>query len=412
MIIRIAVLGSSDFIKRLRQFEHEFPSIRLHYYIYSSPMEAKEIVRTIKPCDAVFFSGSLPYIYAKEACDKLPIPSHYLQQDETALTTTLLSISYSKSIPIQRLSVDLIEPENIQSVLEDIRQTEHYPFMMKIDPTFNLHDVVTFHTNLQNSAESSLAVTSIHAVYQELKEKNIAVVRMIDPKSSILKGIEETRSMALLEKSQSAKIAVGYIHLDSSISNDIIKKISSSIQASIVQVEHNLFILYSTQGDVQEALKNESVKDWFELSSSPLRLAFGYGKTVVDATQNAKDALQYATDNTAYLITDNKELVGPFPNNQKQVHLKTSEPRLLQIAKDTTLSPANLSKVMQFSRSHKSPEFTAYDLEIYLQVSRRTTERILKKLVDHEYARITGEEMTYQQGRPRAIYELEFPTYL
>lgn len=132
---------------------------------------------------------------------------------------------------------------------------------------------------------------------------------------------------------------------------------------------------------MEEALNNNSmINSWLSSSFSPIKIAFGYGKTVIEATQNAKDALSYTTDNTAYLLTDSKELLGPFPNSNRQVELKNSDPLLVQIAKQTTLSPANLSKVVKFSRLRKSTEFTAYDLEVYLQVSRRTTERILKNL--------------------------------
>lgn len=414
MVTRIAVLGSYNFIERLKHLEVELPSIHMDYYMYKTPIDAIAIIPTIKPCDAIFFSGSLPYVYTKDAREQLPIPSHYLSQDETAIATTLLSIGFSSSIPVSKLSIDLIEPQSVQHVLEDIGQMDEYPFMMKIDPTFDLKEVVAFHANLQRNGEVSLAITSIHAVYQHLRENNLSVIRMIDPKSSIIKGLEETKSMALLAKSQSAKIAVGFIQTndDKLISDDTLKKISSSIQASFTKSEKDLYMLYSTQGDVQKAFVNNYIDTWFELSSSPLKIAFGFGKTVVEATKNAKDALTYTTENSAYVITDTKELLGPFPNNQKKVHLKTNEPKIAKLAKETTLSPANISKIMQFSRSRTSVEFTAYDLEVYLQVSRRTTERILKKLVDNDYARITGEEMTYQQGRPRAIYELNFPTYL
>ncbi|TQR20458.1 transcriptional regulator [Psychrobacillus vulpis] len=414
MITRIAVLGSTDFIERLKQLEEELPTIRLDYYIYNSPIEAIDIVPNITPCDAVFFSGSLPYLYTKERREQLPVPTHYLKQDGTAIATTLLSTCYSNFIPIQEISIDLIEPQLVHGLLQDVGQSEQHPYMMIIDPTFNLQEVVAFHSKLQENGQSSLAITSIHAVYQELRVNNISVIPMIDPKSSIIKGIEETKSMALLAKSQSAKIAVGYIQLmnDSTISDEVLKKISSSIHASVVKSEDYFYTLFSTQGAVQKALENNTINTWLNLVSSPLKVAFGFGKTVTEATKNAKDALPYVAENTAYLITDNKELLGPYPNNQKQVQLKTNDPVLAQLAKETTLSPANLSKIMQFSRSHKSTEFTAYDLEIYLQVSRRTTERILKKLVNHGYAHIIGEEMTYQQGRPRAVYEINFPTYV
>nr|WP_255551463.1 HTH domain-containing protein [Sporosarcina sp. E16_8] len=66
---------------------------------------------------------------------------------------------------------------------------------------------------------------------------------------------------------------------------------------------------------------------------------------------------------------------------------------------------------MQYSRVRQTKQFTANDLALYLDVSRRTAERTLKKLVDYKYATIIGEEMTYRQGRPRALYEFNFRPY-
>lgn len=411
MDIRIAVLGSANFIDRLKELKHELVSTRLDYYIYQSPVDATEIIKNIKPCDVVFFSGSLPYLFAKEAVEKLPVPAHYLKQDEMVITTTLLSVYFSHHIPIEQLSIDLMEPQLIQNVLEDIGQSEQYPHMLKIDPTFELEKVADFHARLYHSGKTSLAITSIHAVFHALQDKKIPIIRMLDSKSNILKGLEDARSLALLVKSESAKIAIGFIQSNQEITEEVLKKIAATIQANHIQTDYHLYTFISTQGNVQIALESNIMEKWFDLVSFPIKIAFGYGKTVIEATQNAKDALQYVMENTAYLINDHKELLGPYPNQQQQVQLKTNDPKLVQIAKNTKLSPANLSKIMQFSRSHSSVEFTAHDLEVYLQVSRRTTERLLKKLVDHGYARVVGEEMTYQQGRPRSIYELSFPTY-
>ncbi|CAM5216327.1 Helix-turn-helix type 11 domain-containing protein OS=Lysinibacillus sphaericus OX=1421 GN=LYSIN_03086 PE=4 SV=1 [Lysinibacillus sphaericus] len=107
----------------------------------------------------------------------------------------------------------------------------------------------------------------------------------------------------------------------------------------------------------------------------------------------------------------NKKSFGSFPKSAGKLSLKTKDPYILQMAKQTSLSPLNISKIIQFSRERQSSQFTAQNLSEYLQVTRRTTERIIKKLVDHGYANIVGEEMTHQQGRPRTIYELNFATY-
>ncbi|MEK3973279.1 transcriptional regulator [Psychrobacillus sp. FSL K6-1267] len=407
---RIAVLGSTNFIDRLKHFEHEMPFIRLDYYHYNTPKEAKELVKNIKPCAAVFFSGSLPYLYAKKERELLPVPSYYLKQDSTSVATTLLATCHT---PIHQVSMDLIEPKLVESVLQDINQTAAVPFLMQIDPAFSLEEVVSFHISLQNAGKTKLAITSVHAVYESLMQSGIPVVRMIDPKNSILKAIEETNSLAILAKSEASKIAVCSILLDQEDSSSAtsLNKVTDSIDASIVKVDDLLYMLFTTQGKVQLALESNVVNSWFDLFSTPVRIAFGYGTTVLEASENAKDALKHATKNNIYLMNQEKQLTGPLLQNETKIDLRTNDPRLVLVAKETKLSPANLSKIMQFSRIHHSVEFTAHDLEVFLKVSRRTTERILKKLSDHGYASIVGEEMTYQQGRPRAVYEFNFPTY-
>ncbi|RKQ18941.1 hypothetical protein [Ureibacillus endophyticus] len=79
MDTQIAVICSNEFAKRVKTIETELSSIKLQYYIYRNPQEAAALIAQIKPCDAVFFSGSLPYFYAKKNCDELPIPTHYLK---------------------------------------------------------------------------------------------------------------------------------------------------------------------------------------------------------------------------------------------------------------------------------------------------------------------------------------------
>jgi len=104
-------------------------------------------------------------------------------------------------------------------------------------------------------------------------------------------------------------------------------------------------------------------------------------------------------------------LLGPFPKSEVRLALKTDDPYVLQMAKKTGLSPLNISKIIHFSRERQSAQFTSHNLSEYLQVTRRTTERIIKKMVDNGYAKVVGEEMTHQQGRPRTIYELNFAIY-
>ena len=90
------------------------------------------------------------------------------------------------------------------------------------------------------------------------------------------------------------------------------------------------------------------------------------------------------------MLDSNKRLQGPFPHSNVAVEMKTTEPALVKMAEKTKLSPANISKLMQYSLDRQSKQFTANDLALYLDVSRRTAERTIKKLVDNKYATIIG----------------------
>ncbi len=421
MSTKIAVVGSAEFMERINSVSLQIPDIEIDAYIYQEPQEVNNLMRTLQPCDVVFYSGALPYYFSKEWREQYQIPTLYLRQDEMAVASTLLSIFYEKKISLERISIDLSDASYVTNVLEDI-EIEVQPLHVidyheMLEQQFDLTKIITFHQNLWNLGIIDLAITSVHAVHDQLEQLGVPVIRMNSPKIALIKGLQAAKSKADLIKSQSAKVAVGYINIDKLCSQkrEMLNAFAHDIHASIQQKDETLFALYSTQGDIETLMKKDVWHDFFAKTNGDKHAGFGYGESMTEADQNAKIALRFAEnerdESSVYILTENKELRGPFPQEHKQQRLINDHPKLLKIAKQTKLSPANLSKVIQFGKSRNSLHFTAANLSDYLQVTRRSTERILKKLVDHGYVRVIGEEMTYQQGRPRAVYELNIPLY-
>ncbi|HDR3888085.1 TPA: transcriptional regulator [Bacillus cereus] len=420
MMIKIAVVGSKEFMENLLPIAHKLEEIEIDPYIYLHPAESSEILKRLKPCDVIFFSGALPYYMAKEIREQLRIPSTYLQQDETTVASSLLSIIYHQSIQPHKISIDLVDCSFITNVFHDIGLKET-PQVMDYENMLWSNDeiksIIDFHLAKYQSGEVDLALTSIHAVYDELQKIGIPSERMIDPTQSIIHGLKDAKIKAELAKSHSATVGaciISFIELQES-SLEKLNVISKELRGSFKQVDEMTFILYTTRGDIESSTKTNTIDRLFTNIEGAVSIGFGYGKTVNEAEQNAKIAQGFAKNNPIerrfYILTSDKELFGPFPKEQRVQSLKNDNPELMKIAKETKLSPANLSKIIQFSQSHPSLKFTAADLSEYLQVTRRSTERLLKKLVDYRYANICGEEMPYQQGRPRAIYELNLPLY-
>ncbi|UYX52923.1 transcriptional regulator [Bacillus thuringiensis] len=421
MMIKIAVVGSKEFMENLLPIAHKLEEIEIDPYMYLHPAESSELLKRLKPCDVIFFSGALPYYMAKEIREQLRIPSTYLQQDETTVASSLLSIIYHQSIPPHKISIDLVDRSFITNVFHDIGLKET-PQVMDYENMLwsnnEIKSIIDFHLAKYQSGEVDLALTSIHAVYDELQKIGIPSERMIDPTQSIIHGLKDAKIKAELAKSHSATVGacmISSLELRKSLIEQL-DVISKELRGSFKQVDDMTFILYTTRGDIESIIKTNMIDNVFTSIEGRIAIGFGYGKTVKEAEQNAKIAQGFAKNNPIdrcfYILTSDKELFGPFPKDQRVQSLRNDHPELVKIAKETKLSPANLSKIIQFSQSHPSLKFTAADLSEYLQVTRRSTERLLKKLVDYGYAHICGEEMPYQQGRPRAMYELNLPLFL
>lgn len=200
MKVKIAVIGSHDFCQRTEQLVADRQDIELHSYRYDEPKAAPSLLQTLKPCDAILFSGSLPYFYAQDRLIDFTIPVLYLKQDETAIAITLLHISAKEQVDLNRISIDVREKSLIENVLKDLNQALELPFIHALDDGDNLQDIVAYHKLLSIQGKTDMAITSVHAVYEQLQQQQIPAYKMIDPESSILRTIETAKQQAILQK--------------------------------------------------------------------------------------------------------------------------------------------------------------------------------------------------------------------
>lgn len=420
-MIKVAVVGSGDFLNSLHNVLPQVKDIEIDPYVYQDPKEAGSLIKEIRPCDVVFFAGALPFFFSSKERENLTVPSLYLAQDELTLTSSFLSVIHQHSISLDRISIDLFDTSIALNVYAEIQDGMTAPYVLDyrrlLHDDFNLQTLVDFHQSLWKDGKTDFSITSVHAVFDQLKERDVPVIRMKDPKTALISGLRNAKAMAEMSKSRNAQVAVGFVQMEDHLSEDteLSETISSHIHASIQYLEKNTFGLHSTRGEVESFLENNQMEDFFQKITSPMKIGFGYGATHLEAEQNAHIALKFA-ENThhekcVFILSEEKNLIGPFPKKSSLQRLKNDMPELVEIAKKAKLSPANISKIIQFSKSRHTPQFSASDLEEHLQVTRRSTERIIKRLLDSGFAKIVGEEMTYQQGRPRAIYELRIPIY-
>ena len=410
MFTKVAVISSRAFKERLTKLAQQITDIELDFYIYKHPAQTPTLLKSVKPCDVLFITGTLPYLYSKPMLENWPIPWTYLKQDEFAVSNTLLAVVANHTIPLHRLSIDVMDSRFVENVLFDIDYQHATPFIHEVTTAMDNTALFETHLSLWQQQKIDYVITSSHNVYEQLQQANIPSMCILDSSTSILHRLEETKALSRMTKSESAKVVVGMLETPHG-HNEFADAVTSIVHGIQQPFDKEHVEIYTTMGHLNHALEHQKLEKLIKQAPFDVKMAFGYGQSINEAEQNALYAMQYTKQNSICIIDEHKNLINPLKEKNENLALQIKDPSIMKLAKETQLSPLNISKIIAFNKGRQNTQFTAHDLSEYLQVTRRTTERILKKLVDKDYVRVAGEEMSYQQGRPRTVYILNFAIY-
>ncbi|GMA61344.1 hypothetical protein GCM10025859_17840 [Alicyclobacillus fastidiosus] len=261
--------------------------------------------------------------------------------------------------------------------------------------------------------KTKFALTSIDFVYNRLCELGVPCAAIISPENTIFETLKRAADYGQLAVSKNAQIAVGMITVnqndefsttgkfnqDAMIAvHQMLLQVGRTTEATVHQFGLDQFIIYGTRGSVEQIISYFESPDTFEkierVINITVSIGFGFGRTAKTAEENARIALYYASKNTlsskAFLVTDEKEVIGPLYSDRKSYHLKSESSEVLDLAERAGVSVTTIHKLLQFLKLRTENRFTAKDLAEYFEVGRRSAERMLKKFMEHKLVEVGG----------------------
>ncbi|MFP3387682.1 transcriptional regulator [Brevibacillus sp. SIMBA_040] len=437
MLIRLAVITPEDFAPLITECAEEFTNILYTTYYYGNPMECDQLMEQIQDCDVLLFAGPLPYyFFANRATSQKKIPAVYIPSDEYTLTLNLGHILLNREEGLKSLSVDIPKLAYLQQAVDEWQLDatgwsvrDYSQIIDGVGTKFDPDELISFHRENYESGRSNLVLTSVDYVYVQLRDAGIPCVNLIVPKKSIRETVAKAAHLGQLMISENAQIAVGLaainqvagdtgtgIKPDAGIMlQQMLLELGKETDASIQQLGLDQFIIYGTRGSIEQMTSDfthmPAMGNMEQLFNVTISMGFGFGLTAKEAEANARIGLFHARKqpaSSAFLVTNVKEVIGPLDANSRAFHLKSDNRDILHVADQTGLSVATITKLSSFINLRRDNRFTATDLAEYLQFSRRSAERMLKKLMEKGFVETVGEEQPYQQGRPRAVYRINF----
>ena len=110
-----------------------------------------------------------------------------------------------------------------------------------------------------------------------------------------------------------------------------------------------------------------------------------------------------------YQINDNDEIEGPLGKEQKlKYELISSDPKIQNIAEQTGLSVSSVLKIIAIANMRKSYVFDAQQLADCLEVTVRSSRRIMNKIMDAGFGKVYAKESAVSGGRPKKLIQILF----
>jgi GGDEF domain-containing protein len=430
LIVRVAAFGSEQMIQRILEIKNT--NIEIVPYMYETPEASPSLVKQVESnIQVLLFTGPIPFFFAQQEIKKIGLPAVYVPFDELNIALSLYYIRYVLQEKMNRISIDIPNANQVYNVFRELKINSDNLFVRQYAKDYNTDQIVAFHYDLWKKKKVEFVLTSVRAVYLRLQALGINSLRMIVPEKNIQDAMNDAMARGELAIRKGSQIAVGLVSIDNynevaTKSGDfvsqevtlqlhqILLRFGKQIDASILHLGKDQFIIYGTRGGLSQVTNQYSelhiLSEIKKLMGITITVGFGFGFTAREAEQNANIALYHAKKsegNKAYVVTDEKKVIGPLNDRAQQYFLRSVNQQILSIAEKTGISISNLSKIQDFLKLRKASGFSSGDLADYLQVSKRSAERLLKKLLDNKIAEIVGEEQPYQKGRPRSIYKIK-----
>ncbi|MBB2482108.1 HTH domain-containing protein [Bacillus sp. APMAM] len=434
-MVAIGVLGSNLFIDAISEYYALYPEISFINYSYESPWEIDHLLdKAGKEVDFLLFSGAIAYYFGQKKMKEYRLMATYVSFNEFVLSLSLFSIYFHEKIPLEKISIDLPKQEFLENVLKEIHITDltmsvkDYPWIFHLEEqtqSFDISQFIQFHLDLYKQGKTQFALTSIHAVYEELQKLSIPSIYMVQTKQSLKETLERAVTLTKLKKTKDSQIAVISIKVTNYPTShgeqefrlkllQYLHEIAKQLNARVSLEQHQPFLIYTNRGSLETVLKEKSLQKVLELEgkiNSSLQIGIGYGYTMNDAENHSNEALFFSEKHSKektqiFLLDEDKKLIGPLFENEKQFSLKNEDKEIQNLSESLKMTAKNLNRFLDFIRLQQFRSFSAQELADYFEVSRRSAERLIKRFLEQELLIITGEEQPYDLGRPRALYNI------
>jgi hypothetical protein len=432
-MFKLGIIGPEDLVNRSMEVAADYKALEIYSLPYKNEDAALSLVKENEDAvDGFLFTGFVPYYRVKDLgiTNK---PLFYYPISGSSLQKTLFMMKVHSDVDISRLSIDTLSNHEIEEIYSELQLSSSNIYIYeKSLSEFNLEQYVEFHEKLYSNSSSCAAVTAVNSVYEALRQRNIPVFRVLPSLHTMRETLALIQSASETYMAENSQIIIQIINVDdyfpgeSHLSSIVrrekrlelyqeLLKYGRKYQVSVFSTEGEEFVLLITRGTFNEYSNFYEtmpllsyIEDSLNISVS---MGIGMGRSALEAEENARQALMLSRKNQcckAYIINQDKEVWGPIGTTSSMNYLlKSNDDKLVEIARQANISISTLTQISDLVKRLDRHNISANEIEEGLNVTLRTANRIVNKLVQAGIAENVGIEQPAYRGRPRQVYNIK-----
>lgn len=425
--MKIGIIGPLDSGEKIvAVMKEHFPELTPQIYEVSKTEEAYlEIAKYEKECDGLIFTGMAVYYKTIEKVD-ISLPNVYIPFLGTSIMKALweLKMSYPDC---KNISIDVVDRSEVEDALEELKLTDINIESMEYNHLYPEQKYVDFHIEAQKKYKGCVSIIGLGWAYDQIKDQGYPVIRLYSTKSAIKNTISTLIQKIKEDIVKDANLAVQVLYTEKKEDISQYRKLEISsliesnligylkeIQGSIFNLNWNKYLIFSTRGaveNIQNLSRLKNILDYMKKEDIKVFVGTGLGMTAYESEINANKALEAAMsqgDSCIFKVEDNK-IEGPLlDSGELSYSFIMNKDEIDKMAEIIDLSPLYIQKINSIKEKHGKDTFTSDELSKYLDVSNRTANRIIKKIIDNNCGEEIGLETSKSVGRPKKIIKINF----
>ncbi|WP_441562262.1 hypothetical protein ACSZOP_08005 [Colibacter massiliensis] len=435
--MRLGILVPKNLLQgKTSLIKEKYNYIAISFFIYSSIFDIPLLLQEKqKDLDQLLFFGETTMKYTASKITPT-IPWDIIPRT----TTTVLLILFEALLSgkdICKLAMDLhahekkILYESYREAGIDIAKVSAlYAPELTFDESFTAR-IKEFYYKCLERNPSTTCITIYSEVYNQLTAEGFPILFLFPTLFDIYNGIEKAHSNFLLQISRESQLVIIYIVIDeaseySPLTEDeyqmtlealavakFVHLFAKKIQGAVLPIKEREFLIFSTRSIIENKTDNfrhfSLINDIQKNTASTVSIGIGFGKTALEAKTHAKLGIKKAqkgNGNQIYLVYDKYTVRGPIPKQEPSL-VKISD-RFLYISAKTGISAFTLSQIHKIINEQERTEFTPAEISNLLNVSLRSVNRTILKLIDAGYCFEIGKKFQQKGGRPSRILKFKF----